>query len=344
MIYYMLCMASDGRALAHNVLEAMRFRAIKAYQEGRGVIEVAELLGLHWGSVSRWLTKWRRGGTKALRARKATGRPRKLMCQEHGRMILKFVKRPATKYGYEHPLWTCQRIARVVHDELKLVVSIPTLWRALKKLKLSCQKPERRALEQDPKARAHWLKTQWPRIKRQAKQERALLFFEDESVVRLTPTVGRTWAPVGKTPIVRVTGKRGSALVMSALNLQGRLYFTIPSETVNAAVFIGFLEGLLAEYPGRRIFVIADRAPAHIAKKVKAFVRRQKRLKLFYLPTYSPDFNPDEGVWGHLKSQELKAHQATTKAELIKKTKAALQKMGKHAALIRSFFKRSNIT
>src|SRR5439155_5222623 len=125
----------------------------------------------------------------------------------------------------------------------------------------------RRALEQDPKVRARWLKTKWPQIKRQAKQKRALLFFEDEAVVRLTPTVGRTWAPVGKTPTVGVTGNRASALVMSALNLQGRLYFTIPSETVNATVFIEFLKGLLKEYPKRKIFVIADQAPAHIAKK-----------------------------------------------------------------------------
>jgi transposase len=322
----------------------MRFRAIEAYRGGRGVMEIAQLLGLHWGSISRWLTKWRRGGKKSLQARKASGRPRKLDCQEHGRMILRLVKRPATKYGYEHPLWTCQRIAQVIGDEVKVVVSIATLWRALKKLNLSCQKPERRALEQDPKARARWLKTRWPQIQRQAKQKRALLFFEDEAVVRLTPTVGRTWAPVGKTPTVGVTGNRASALVMSALNLQGRLYFTIPSETVNSTVFIEFLKGLLKEYPKRRIFVIADQAPAHIAKKVQTFVAHEKRLKLFYLPAHSPDFNPDEGVWSHLKSQELKAHQATNKTELIKKTKAALRKMGKHAALIRSFFKRSNIT
>jgi DDE superfamily endonuclease len=147
------------------------------------------------------------------------------------------------------------------------------------------QKPERRALEQDPKARARWIATEWPRIKRLVRRQRALLFFEDESVVRLTPTVGRTWAPVGKTPIVRVTGKRASVLVMSALSLQGRLFFKIPSESVNATVFTDFLKELLAEYPRRKIFVIADQASPHIAKSVKAFVAGQKRLELFYLPT-----------------------------------------------------------
>ena len=235
-------------------------------------------------------------------------------------------------------------MAQVLRAELKLTVSIPRLWRQLKKLKLSCQKPERRALEQDPKARAQWLSTEWPRIKRRAKQQRALLFFEDESVVRLTPTVGRTWAPVGQTPVVGVTGKRASVLVMSALGLQGRLFFTIPSENVNATVFIEFLKALLAEYPSRKLFVIADQASAHTAKRVKEFVASQPRLELFYLPTYSPDFNPDEGVWSHLKSQELKAHQAINKEELTKKTHEALKRMAKSPALIRSFFKRSNIT
>jgi hypothetical protein len=89
---------------------------------------------------------------------------------------------------------------------------------------------------------------------------------------------GRTWAPVGKTPIVRVTGKRASVLVMSALSLQGRLFFKIPSERVNATVFMDFLKELLAEYPKRKIFVIADQASPHIAKSVKAFVAGQKRL------------------------------------------------------------------
>ena len=162
-------MPRDGRTLPHNILEEMRFRAIEAYQAGKGVAEIAKLLGVHWGSVSRWLTKWRRDGQRALKERKATGRPPKLDCKRHGKAILKLVKHPATEFGYEHPLWTCQRIRQVISVELNLAVSVPTLWRELKKLKLSCQKPERRALEQDPKARARWIATEWPRIKRLAK-------------------------------------------------------------------------------------------------------------------------------------------------------------------------------
>ena len=93
-------MLRDGRKLPHDLLEEMRFRAIEWHQSGKSVSEIANLLGLHWGSVSRWLTRWRRQGRRALKGRKASGRPPKLDCKRYGKAILKVVKRPATDYGY----------------------------------------------------------------------------------------------------------------------------------------------------------------------------------------------------------------------------------------------------
>lgn len=337
-------MVRDGRSLSHEALEAMRRRAVEAYRRGQAVSEIARAFGLHWGSVSRWLTKWRRGGQKALRRRIATGRPRQLDCREHGREILRIVRKPAVRYGYDHPLWTCRRIQETVRRELRVWVSVPTVWRELKRLHLSSQKPERRAVEQDRVAREHWLRVEWPAIKQRARRERALIFFEDESGVRLIPTVGRTWAPVGKTPIVRVTGKRACICVMSAVSPDGRLFFSIPKTRVDASVFIHFLRGLLEEYPRRRIFVVADRASPHVAGAVRKFVEKQRRLELFYLPSYSPDFNPDEKTWDHLKNRELKAHSARNAGALRRKTSAALRRMARHPSLVRSFFWRSNIT
>src|SRR5207247_2008844 len=119
------------------------------------------------------------------------------------------VMRPASRYGFDKPLWTCRRIRDVLRRELSLRVSTPTVWRGLRRLNLSSQKPERRAVEQDPVARAEWLKTEWPAIRILAKRERALLFFQDEAGIHLTPTVGRTWGREGSRPFVPLTGKRG---------------------------------------------------------------------------------------------------------------------------------------
>lgn len=286
----------DGRSYPDVALETMRLRAIDAYCQGHTVSEIARLHGLHRGSVSRWITRWRRGGKEALQRTISTGRPPKIDCEKYGRRILRIVKRSALKYGYETPLWTCRRIKETLKKELGLDVAVSTVWEALKKLNLSAQKPERRALEQDPTSRREWIENELPKIRKLAKKEKALIFFEDEAAVRLTPVVGTTWAPVGKTPIVKVTGKRATISVMSAVSETGKLFFKLPEETINSTMFIYFLEALCREYPRRRIFVIADQAPAHVAKAVKAYVASNKRLRLFYLPPYSPDFNKDNNV------------------------------------------------
>lgn len=254
------------------------------------------------------------------------------------------MSKPATRFGFENPLWTCRRIKEVIRKELGLSVSVPTVWRALRNLKLSCQKPERRALEQDPVARARWLEEEWPAIRRLAKQERALIFFEDEAGVHLTPTVGRTWGRVGHRPSVPVTGRRGCISTMSAITPDGRLFFMIPKERVNAQVFISFLKALLKEYPRRRIFVIADQASSHTAAATRNFVNGRKRLRLFHLPPYSPDFNPDEHVWDHLKNHSLAAHNARDKTALRAKTTRALRNMRTRQSLVRSYYNRTIVS
>lgn len=278
---------------------------------------------------------------RALRRRKATGRPHKLDCTRYGAKILRIVMKPATTFGFESPLWTCRRIMDVLRRELKLVVSVPTVWRGLRRLRLSCQKPERRAIERDPAKRKTWLEEEWPEIKRLAKQEQALIFFEDEAGIHLTPTVGHSWGRVGHRPTVPVTGKRGCISTMSAISPDGRLFFVIPKEKVNASVFITFLKGLLGEYPRRKLFVVADQASSHTAAATRDFVTSQPRLRLFFLPPYSPDLNPDEQVWNHLKNHELCAHDATNKVVLRKKTQRALRRMRACPSLLRSCFHRT---
>lgn len=302
---------------------------------------VAATLGVRPGTVSDWRTVWRRGGLRALRRRKSAGRPRKLDCTRYGAEILRIVMKPATEFGFESPLWSCRRIRDVLRRELTLALSVPTVWRGLRRLKLSCQKPERRAIERDPARRKRWLEEEWPEIRRLAKEEKALIFFEDEAGIHLTPTVGQTWGRVGRRPTVPVTGKRGCISTMSAISSDGRLFFVIPKEKVNASVFITFLKGLLGEYPRRRIFVVADQASSHTATATKDFLSSQPRLRLFFLPPYSPDLNPDEQVWNHLKNHELAAHDATNKVVLRKKTQRALRRMRACPSLLRSCFHRT---
>ncbi len=141
----------------------MRVRAIRMHKAGASIGDIANLFSLHRVTVSRWMSAYRNGGASALKGRKSTGRPRKIDCFEFSPKLNRIIKQPATKYGFENPLWTCQRIKKVIHSELGLKLSRSTVWRALRETNLSCQKPERRAFEQDPIARKEWIEKEWPK-------------------------------------------------------------------------------------------------------------------------------------------------------------------------------------
>jgi transposase len=169
-------------------------------------------------------------------------------------------------------------------------------------------------------------------------QFRAILYFQDESNVSLTASVGKTWAFRGQTPQIPVTGKRGGVSVMSALRGQGRLVFRLFRQRIASAEVIYFLGQMLRHHPRRHLVVVMDQASPHVSRKTKHYVESQRRLHVHYLPKYSPDWNPDEKVWNHLKHQELRGHQAKTKDELRTLTRRKLATMSKNPSLLRGLF------
>ena len=98
---------------------------------------------------------------------------------------------------------------------------------------------------------------------------------------------------------------------------------------------IAFLQQLLWEHPRRHLVVVMDQAPPRTSKQTAAFLAGQRRLHVFHLPAYSPDWNPDEKVWNHLKHQELKGHQAKTKGEIKELAECKLTNMSQNPELLR---------
>lgn len=333
----------DGRSISRETLEHFRFRAIKLRKKGWKVNDIADSFGLNRGSVSRWLTKFKRKGKKALKRTKAKGAKPKLDIS-HKRQILQWLKQPATDFGFETPLWTCLRVKQIIKKKLNISLHKSKVWEWLRRWKQTPQKPERRASECDEKEVKRWLKEEWPKIKEHARRWQAMLYFQDESGISLTPVLGRTWAPKGKTPIVKVTGKRGGFCLTSAISPAGRMVFRIEKERVTADVHIEFLRQVIRHHPYRKIIVVEDKAPPHIAAKVKKFTEEnKKRFVVYYLPSYSPKLNPDEHVWGYLKSHGLKDHQARSTLELKKLTLSKMKKIQKKKLLLKSFFYNSYV-
>lgn len=314
----------------------MRAIALR-YDMGYSVAEIAAIFGVHYNSVSRWYVKYRKGGVDALKRGRAPGVEPFLKPKDHKWLEWALVK-PATKWGYSTPLWTVSMVHGLLRDRKGIRVHRVTIWRSLRRMGLTWQKPERRYAEQNKELVSFWVRKEWPEIQRWVKENRAILYFEDESGIALAPVMGKTWARKGKTPIVRVTGKRGGILAMSAVSSSGHLRFRLEKRRVNADVLIEFLEQILQSHKRRTVGIVMDQAPCHVAKKVRAYVEGQKRIEVFYIPPYSPELNPDEKVWRHLKHVQLKNRCARDKGELSKLILSALRSIQKRPELIDSFF------
>ena len=217
-------------------------------------------------------------------------------------------------------------------------VSQPTMWRMLRDCGLTYQKPERQYVETNKGKRKAWIQETIPKIQQAVQNYRAILYGQDESNLSLTSVLGKTWAPKGQTPKPSVTGKRGGVAAMSAIRPRGSLLFTLHEKRMASAEIIHVLEQLLKHHPRRHLVIVMDQASPHTSKKTQAFVAGQKRLHVFHLPPYSPDFNPDEQVWNHLKHQELKSHQATTKKQLKGLARRRLTRMANKPSLLRGIF------
>jgi transposase len=248
------------------------------------------------------------------------------------------VLQPATNFGYETDLWTVGRVHHVVQDKLKVIISKNTIWRRLREAGLTYQKPERQYFEADDKARQEWVEHQLPKIHETVQKYRAILYFQDEANISLTAFLGKTWAPRGKTPIAQVTGKRGGVAALSAISKRGHLLFALYEKRIASDEVIHFLAQMLHHHRGRHLVVLMDNAPPHTSKKTMTFIDSQPRLHVFNFPTYSPDWNPDEKVWNHLKHHELKSHKAKTKAELKELTDRKLNGMANNPHLVRGLF------
>lgn len=328
----------DARKLDHKTLEAIRIRAVQQVQSGESPETVIRALGFSRACIYQWLAAYRAGGWDGLKAGKISGRPKKLAGSQM-RWIYKTVtgKNPL-QLNFPFALWTRGMISTLIYRKFGVKLSLSSVGRLLAQLGLSCQKPLFRAWQQDPSRVEQWLGREYPRIRALAKREGAEIFFEDESGVRSDFHGGTTWAPQGKTPVVRVTGQRFSLNMISAISPKGSLRFMVVKGGVGAKVFITFLKRLMH---GRRrpVFLIVDGHPAHRSKLVKKYVESTNgKLRLFSLPPYSPELNPDELVWNDVKNNGVARSIVNGPRDLHRVVVGRLRFLQKSPERIKSFF------
>ncbi|MGH9778358.1 MAG: IS630 family transposase [Candidatus Acidiferrales bacterium] len=328
----------DARKLDHNTLEAIRVRAVRQVQSGESPEVIIGALGFSRACIYNWLAAYRAAGWEALKARKLYGRPHKLKGSQIQWIYRTVTLKNPLQLKFPFALWTRAMIRTLIWRKYRVKLSLASVGRLLAQLGLSCQKPLAKAFEQNRSLVQQWVKKEYPKIRAWAKREGAEILFADESGVRSDFHAGTTWAPIGQTPVVRQTGQRFSLNMISAVSPKGQLRFMVTPKGIRAGVFVEFLKRLMHGWK-RPIFLIVDGHPTHKARVVTACLEKMKgKLRLFYLPPYSPELNPDEYVWNDVKNNAVGRSMITNVKNLRSTVESRLRYLQKNPAHVRTFF------
>lgn len=333
----------DGRSLDHQALEDLRIQAVQRVEAGESPEDVVRVLGFSRTVIYDWLAKYREGGLDALRAKAIAGRPPRLTGEQLQGLYKAITTKNPMQHRFEFALWTRAMVRELIRERFGVRLSDVSVGRLLKKMGLTPQKPLRRAYEQNPELVQTWLAEDYPAIQALAKRERATIWFADEAGIRSDFHAGTTWAPKGQTPVVEATGQRFGMNLVSAVSPRGEMRFMAVEGRMNAGKFIDFLKRLMHDTE-RPAFVIVDGHPSHRARKVLDFVRATDgKLRLFFLPPYSPELNPDELVWNHLKIHGIGKKILRSREELVQAVYRHMRSLQKMPATIQAFFRERHV-
>jgi transposase len=332
----------DGRSETNEVLEALRVRAIHARELGYSVVDIAAILGVREETVSRWCTKYKRGGEEALPGDR-TGRPvgsGQFLNDEQQQRIQQLIDSKTPK-DLEIPsaLWTRQAVQELIQQQTGQRLPIRTVGEYLGRWGYTPQKPVRKSYKQDPAAVNEWLETKYPKIEKRAVEEDAEIHWGDEMGVRSTCQHSRGYAQPGNTPEMIVSGSRFSVNMISTITNQGKVRWMIYEGKMNAALFIVFLTRLIAGAK-KKLFLIVDNLSVHEAAAVEEWLADKKeKIEVFYLPKYTPERNPDEYLNCDVKTNINTDGLPKDREELRGKLHRFMQKLSKLPRRIASYFK-----
>jgi len=337
-------MKDDARSLSASAQEAIRIKALQAVLAGKKQVEVATIFTVTRQALGKWVKAYREKGIKALKA-KRQGRPKggSLLPWQSAQIAKTVIDRTPEQLKFPFYLWTREAVSLLIEERFGTRLSVWTVGRYLKRWGFSPQKPLRRAIERDPVKVQNWLEQDYPEIRKLAQQEKAQIYWGDEMGLRSDHSVGRSFSKRGVKPVIKRTGTRFSCNMISAITNKGQLNFMVFKEHFNAEVFLKFLKRLV-KHSKTKVFLIVDGHRSHHAIKVQKWLRKtEKQIRLFYLPGYSPELNPDELLNQDVKSNAVGRKRADNLPELMSNIRSFLFGKKRQPHAVRKYFLKETV-
>ena len=334
----------DFRALNSQAQEDIRRKAVKAVLSGHSQMETAGLFGVTRQAVGGWIKLYKTDGAKALKAGRR-GRPYggKMKPWQAAQIAKTVIERPPEQLHLPFYLWTREAVGLLIEKRYGLSLSIWTIGRYLKRWGFTPQKPVRRSFEQDSKKVREWLEKEYPSIRNLAKREKAGIYWGDEMGLRSDHAVGRSFSLKGETPVIAGTGKRFGCNMISAITNRGQLNFMVFKQRFTVDVFVDFLKRLERQITGK-VFLIVDSHPVHRSRKAKDWVKGSSgRFRIFFLPGYSPELNPDEMLNQDVKSNAVGRKRAKHQIGLLRNVRGYLRSRQRQPGIVKKYFQERHV-
>ena len=337
----------DARSLSAEAQEDLRRRAVEAVQKGLSQTEAARVFGVARGTVSRWRGLVERVGRRALKARRR-GRPpvSRLAPHQAATTVRHIISGCPDQLNLPFALWTREAVQDLLSRKFDLQVSVWTVGRYLRAWGLTPQKPVRRAYEQNPVAVRKWLEEAYPSIRELARQLKAQIHWLDEMGLRSDHQAGRSYGRRGQTPVVFGTGQRFRCNMISSITNRGRLAFMIFRQRFTARVFLNFLGRLLrlTRKTRRKVFLIVDGHPVHKSRSVRRWLAKHAaQIRIFCLPSYSPELNPDELLNQDVKTNALGRVRPVNVQEMMDNVRSYLRITQARPKVVKNYFRERHV-
>lgn len=336
----------DARKLPTEAQQQIRNQIIRMRKSGRAYKEISEITGVHTSIIGRLCRAYQKDGSKAIRIKKRgrpTGGCRTLNLEQEKNIQKTIYDKCPDQLKLPFALWTRIAVQQLIKQLWAIKMPIRTVGEYLKRWGFTPQKPLRRAYKQNPKAVKAWLDDEYPEIEKRAKKEQSEIHWGDETGLCNDSYHGRSYAPRGKTPAIRIHPRCKRVNLISTVTNQGKVRFMVYNDKMNSAVFIKFMERLIKDSE-KKIFLILDNLKVHHSYIASDWLEEHKdEIEVFFLPSYSPELNPDEYLNCDLKAGVHSGTPARTKDQLKQKAISHLRKLQKLPGRVKKYFKHPKI-
>jgi transposase len=338
---------TDARKLNQQAQYELRKQVVRLRKKGLDNQSISEIVGLCQSHISTIWKKYERGGLDAikpgLRGRRY-GAQRELTAEQEVSIQKLLVDKTPDQLKLAFALWTRDAVRLAIKQLYGQDLPLRTITDYLKRWGFTPQKPTKRAYEQNPKLVAQWHETVYPEIQARAKLEKAEIHWGDETGIQNDAYNARGFAPKGKTPVVRINATKSRINMISSITNRGKVRFMLYKENMTSQIMIKFMSRLV-KGTDRKVFLILDNLRVHHSKVVKAWLEEHKEeIAIFYLPSYSPELNPDEYLNGDLKQCIRSGLPARSQKTLTKKTRSFMRRLQNRPKHVSNYFKHPKIS